>query len=81
LRAEGKCPAGSEAPAGQYLNNAVVADHGKLKPLIKPMRGFKTLNTDYATINAYNKSETRYRELIQAWHRHAGCASYSKGDL
>ena len=32
------------------LNNVVEADHGKLKLLLRPVRGFKTLKTAYATI-------------------------------
>ena len=32
------------------LNNKVEADHGKLKRLIKPTLGFKTMKTAYATI-------------------------------
>ena len=34
----------------KYLNDVVEADHGKLKQLIHPVRGFKTLKTAYATI-------------------------------
>ena len=34
-------------------NNVVEADHGKLKPLIRPVRGFKTLKTAYATIKGF----------------------------
>ena len=34
----------------KYLNNVVEADHGKLKQLIRPVRGFKTLKTACATI-------------------------------
>ena len=37
----------------KYLNNAVEADHGKLKQLIRPVRGFKTLKTAYATIKGF----------------------------
>ncbi|WP_313617508.1 DDE-type integrase/transposase/recombinase, partial [Agrobacterium sp.] len=37
----------------KYLNNVVEADHGKLKQLIRPMRGFKTLQTAYATIKGF----------------------------
>jgi IS6 family transposase len=42
LKKEGKC---SEALHRQvrYLNNVVEADHGKLKLLIRPVCGFKTL--------------------------------------
>jgi len=37
----------------KYLNNVVEANHGKLKQLIKPVRGFKTLKTAYATIKGF----------------------------
>ena len=37
----------------KYLNNVVEADHGKLKLLIRPVRGFKTLKTTYATIKGF----------------------------
>ena len=36
----------------KYRNNVVEADHGKIKLLIRPVRGFKTLKTAYATIRA-----------------------------
>ena len=34
-------------------NNVVEADHGKLELLIRPVRGFKTLKTAYATIKGF----------------------------
>ena len=37
----------------KYLNNIVEADHGKLEQLIRPVRGFKTLKTAYATIKDF----------------------------
>ena len=37
----------------KYLNNIVEADHGKLKQLIRPVRGFKTLKSAYATIKGF----------------------------
>ena len=37
----------------KYLNNVVESDHGKLKQLIRPVRGFKTLKTAYATIMGF----------------------------
>lgn len=45
LKAEGKCPKELVHRQVKYLNNVVEADHGKLKQLIKPVRGFKTLKT------------------------------------
>ena len=37
----------------KYLNNVIEADHGKLKILIKPVRGFKSIPTAYATIKGF----------------------------
>ncbi len=42
LKAEGKCPKETVHRQVKYLNNIVEADHGKLKQLIRPVRGFKT---------------------------------------
>ena len=41
-KGEGKCPEHLVHRQARYLNNVIVADHGKLKQLIKPVRGFKT---------------------------------------
>ena len=53
LKAEGKCPKDTRHRQVKYLNNVVEADHGKLKLLIRPVRGFKTLKTAYATIKGF----------------------------
>ena len=53
LKAEGKCPQDTRHRQVKYLNNVVEADHGKLKLLIRPVRGFKTLKTAYATIKGF----------------------------
>ncbi len=45
LKAEGKCPQDTVHRQVKYLNNVIEADHGKLKQLIRPVRGFKTPNT------------------------------------
>ena len=37
----------------KHLNNVIEADQGKLKLLIRPVRGFKTLKTAYATIKGF----------------------------
>lgn len=44
-------PEGHAAPWVKYLNNVVDADHGKLKQLIKSVRGFKIMKSAYAMIN------------------------------
>ena len=53
LKSEGKCPTETRHRQVKYLNNVVEADHGKLKLLIRPVRGFKTLKTAYATITGF----------------------------
>ena len=54
LKAEGKCPEETVHRQVKYLNNVIEADHGKLKQLIRPVRGFKTLKTAYATIRGFD---------------------------
>ncbi|MGC1968108.1 MAG: IS6 family transposase, partial [Candidatus Acidiferrales bacterium] len=53
LKAEGKCPEKTVHRQVKYLNNVIEADHGKLNQLIRPVRGFKTLKTAYATIKGF----------------------------
>ena len=50
LKEDGRCPADTQHRQVKYLNNVVEADQGKLKQLIRPVRGFKTLKTASATI-------------------------------
>ena len=53
LKAGGKCPEKTVHRQGRSLDNVVGADHGKLKQLIRPVRGFKTLKTVYATTRGF----------------------------
>ena len=53
LEAEGKCPTQTRHRQVKYINNVIEADHGKLEQLIRPVRGFKTLKTAYATIKGF----------------------------
>ena len=53
LKAQGKCPEDTLHRQVKYLNNVIEADHGKLKQLIRPVRGFKTLRTAYAAIKGF----------------------------
>ena len=53
LKAEDKCPMDTRHRQVKYLNNIIEADHGKLKLLIRPVRGFKNLKTAYATIKGF----------------------------
>ena len=51
MKKEGKYPGETLHRQIKYLNNIIEADHGKLKQLIRPVRGFKMLKQAYATIN------------------------------
>ena len=53
LKDEGKLPPETEHRQVKYLNNVIEADHGKLKQLIRPVRGFKKMKTAYATIKGF----------------------------
>ncbi len=53
LKAEGKCPGELSHRRVKYLNNVAEPDHGKLKQLIKPVRGFRALKTAYATLKGF----------------------------
>jgi len=53
LKKDGVCPQDIVHRQVKYLNNIVEADHGKLKQLIRLVRGFKTLKTAYATIKGF----------------------------
>ncbi len=53
LKKTGKCPPDTQHRQVKYLNNVIEADHGKLKRLIKPTLGFKSMKTAYATIKGF----------------------------
>lgn len=53
LKKEGVCPAKLVHRQVKYLNNIVEADHGKLKRLIKPTLGLKSMKTAFATIKGF----------------------------
>jgi len=72
LKKEGKCPANTVHRQVKYLNNIIEADHGKLKRLINPVRGFKSLKTAYATIKGF--------EVMRAFKKgQMNCWQYEKG--
>ena len=53
LKKEGRCPEETLHGKVKYMNNIIESDHGKLKQLIRPVRGFRTLKTAYATIKGF----------------------------
>ncbi|MEL6256731.1 MAG: IS6 family transposase [Bacteroidota bacterium] len=51
----------------KYLNNIVEADHGKLKRLIKPTLGFKSMKTAYATIKGFEVMRMFKKDQFKFW--------------
>lgn len=43
----------TEHSTSKYLNNIIEADHGGLKRVIRPTRGFQRLETDSGTIKGF----------------------------
>lgn len=68
LKKEAKCPDETIHRQVKYLNNIVEADHGKLKLLIRPVRGFKTLKTAYATIKGFEVMRTLRKGQVRIFN-------------
>ena len=51
----------------KYLNNIVESDHGKLKRLIKPTLGFKSMKTGYATIKGFETFRMFRKHQFDEW--------------
>src|SRR5699024_12286135 len=49
------------------LNAVIEADHGKLKILIKPVRGFKSIPTAYATIKGFEGMRAVRKGQARPW--------------
>jgi transposase-like protein len=53
LQREGKLPQDTKHRTSKNLNNIIEADHGGLKRVIRPTRGFQTMRTASATIKEF----------------------------
>jgi transposase, IS6 family len=53
LRQEGYLAHHAEHRASKYLNNIIEADHGALKRVIRPTRGFQRMRTASATLKGF----------------------------
>jgi IS6 family transposase len=53
LQREGRLNGDVLHRTSKYLNNIVEADHGALKRVIRPTRGFQSMKTAYATIKGF----------------------------
>ena len=60
---------GAVRPASVGSRNKVVeADHGKLKRLIKPTLGFKSMKTAYATIKGFEVMRTLKKQQARSFN-------------
>jgi len=53
LQREGKLSPDMKHRTSKYLNNIIEADHGGIKRLTRPTRGFQTIKTAYAPIKGF----------------------------
>src|SRR3546814_13355653 len=67
LKREGKRDRETAHRQVKYLNNVIEADHGKLKILIKPVRGFKSIPTAYATIKGFEVMRALRKGQARPW--------------
>ena len=62
-----KCPPDTVHRQVKYLNNIIEADHGKLKRLINPVRGFKSMKTAYATLKGFELMRMFKKGQLDMW--------------
>ncbi len=67
LEAEGKCLPDTVHRQVKYLNNIIEADHGKLKRLLNPVRGFKSIRTASATIKGFELMRMFKKGQMDIW--------------
>tara|TARA_A100000171_G_scaffold41456_1_gene42270 strand:- start:223 stop:696 length:474 start_codon:yes stop_codon:yes gene_type:complete len=67
LKSKEKCPTDTNHRSVKYLNNRIEADYGKLKRLIKPTPGFKSLKTAFATIKGFEVMRVFRKGQFKAW--------------
>lgn len=72
LKEEGKLPRETEHRQVKYLNNVIEADHGKLKRLIRPTLGFKTMKTAYASIKGFETMNALRKGQGSLWRYEDG---------
>ena len=72
LKKEGKAPPKLNHRRIKYLNNILESDHGKLKRLIKPTLGFKSLKTAFATIKGFEVMRMFKKGQFDGWGSEKG---------
>jgi transposase-like protein len=68
MKEAGKCEKELEHSQGKYLNNRLESDHGKLKLLLNPVRGFKTMKTAFATLRGFELMRIFRKGQLKSWH-------------
>lgn len=68
LKEQGKCTVSLEHRQVKYLNNVIKCDHGKLKRIINPMLGFKSIKTAYATIKGIEAMRALRKGQVTIWY-------------
>jgi len=72
MKDEGKCDINLEHRQVKYLNNRLEADHGKLKRLIHPVCGFKSMKSAYATIKGFEVMRMFRKGQLRSWQQLPG---------
>ncbi len=67
LKKDNKCSPELEHRQVKYLNNLIESDHGKLKRLIRPTLGFKSMKTAYATIKGFEVMRMFKKGRFDLW--------------
>src|SRR5918993_500822 len=74
LQAEGLLSKDVEHRTSKYLNNIIEADHGALKRVIRPTRGFQTMETATATLKGFEIM----RMIRRGHYNKRGCRATSE---
>ncbi len=72
LKKAGKCPTDTDHRQTRHLDNVVEADHGKLKRLINPALGFKSMKTAHATSKGFEVMRALKRKRAEAFQLQDG---------
>lgn len=67
LKKDGLCDKSLNQRQVKYLNNRIESDHGKLKRLINPVRGFQSLKTAFATIRGFEVMRMFRKGQLNFW--------------
>jgi transposase, IS6 family len=75
LKGEGTIPPELEHRRAKYLNSRLESDHGKLKRLIRPTLGFRSMRTARASIKGFEVMRMFKKGQFQGWIEAAGGGS------